>query len=193
MDYKEGMVYKTLEKIITSAGVQIIYDEVPDDSIDGAIWARSDYDSNQIMMPNDGEAFPDEITACCILGHEMGHIITGLDSTDIPDERMFNEAECDKIGVYLYRLAKMTADYEYEKKMEAAFAEAKRKQNPNLDGAPTFKSCTTPDPHSRKIEVSATTVEQKPGYIIVSETIKEQKPEYIIVSQTQNDDEKTKE
>lgn len=124
MEYREGMIYKTLEKIITNAGVQIIYDEVPDDSIDGAIWARSDYESNQIMMPDDGEAFPDEVTACCILGHEMGHIITRLDSSDIPDERMFNEAECDKIGVYLYRLAEMIARHEYEMKMAAAFAAA---------------------------------------------------------------------
>lgn len=124
MEYREGIVYKTLEKIIKSAGVDIIYTEVPDDSIDGAIWARSDYFLNKIMMPNNGDAFPDEVTACCILGHEMGHIITKLDSSDIPDERMFNEAECDKIGVYLYRLAQMIADYEFEKKMEAAFAAA---------------------------------------------------------------------
>lgn len=39
MDYKQGQVYRTLEGIIENAGIKVVYDTVPDDAIDGAIWA----------------------------------------------------------------------------------------------------------------------------------------------------------
>ena len=114
MKYRDDPVYIQLEKIIEKAGVKIIYDRVHSDGIDGEVWARTDSDSCNILMP-DTEAFPDEKTACLILGHEMGHILTGLDSPDDPIERRYNEAECDQIGVYLYKLAEMTAGHEAEK------------------------------------------------------------------------------
>ena len=110
--YRDDAIYKALEKIITDAGIKIVYTKVPDDPIDGAIWARTDIDS--IMMP-DTEEFPDEETACLILGHEMGHILSGVDSPDHPSDRRRNEAICDLIGVYLYKLAEMQAGYEAEK------------------------------------------------------------------------------
>lgn len=53
--YRNYEVYKALEKIITSAGVEIIYQEVPDDSIDGEIWARADTNANAIMMPDNDD------------------------------------------------------------------------------------------------------------------------------------------
>lgn len=112
--YRNYEVYKALEKIITSAGVEIIYQEVPDDSIDWEIWARADCDARKIMMPDD-ESFPDDDTATLILGHEMGHIISGNESPDDPVDRKQNEAECDLIGVYLYKLAHMIAENEAEK------------------------------------------------------------------------------
>ena len=115
MKYREGLIYIQLEKIIKNAGVEIVYGKVFSDSIDGEIWARSDIDSCSILMP-DTEEFPDDQTACLTLGHEMGHILSGLESTDEPIERKYNEAECDQIGVYLYKLAEMTAGYEAEKK-----------------------------------------------------------------------------
>lgn len=108
MDYKQGQVYRTLEGIITDAGIKITYDSVPDDSIDGAIWARAATDADEILMPSESEAFPDEETACLILGHEAGHILSRLDSPDIPSERRKNEAVCDLIGYYLYELAVRT-------------------------------------------------------------------------------------
>lgn len=103
--YRNGMIYSTLEELINAAGVEVIYEKVPDDSIDGEIWARADADANMIMMPDADDAFPDEDTACLILGHEMGHILMNIDSPDEPCKRRMNEAICDQIGVYLYQLA----------------------------------------------------------------------------------------
>lgn len=122
MDYREGIVYQVLERIIKSAGVTIKYDKVHDDSIDGEIWARSDIESRSIIMPDEGEAFPDEGTACQILGHEMGHIMTELESVDYdPVIREINERTCDLIGAYLYRLAELT----YENDCAEAFKRAR--------------------------------------------------------------------
>lgn len=112
--YKDYSVYQALEKLIISAGVTVEYRKVPDDAIDGEIWARADCDARKIMMPDD-EAFPDDDTATLILGHEMGHIISGNESPDDPVDRKQNEAECDLIGVYLYKLALMIAENEAEK------------------------------------------------------------------------------
>lgn len=109
-EYTKDPTYKALEEILLNAGIKITYAEVPDDRIDGAIWARSDV--NEIMMPNTDE-FPDEETACLILGHEAGHLLSGLESPDIPSFRRKNEAVCDLIGYYLYQLALWTM----EKKM----------------------------------------------------------------------------
>lgn len=114
MKYRNDETYKALEKIITAAGVDIVYRKVPNDCIDGEIWARSDDGGMSIMMP-DEDVFPNEETACLILGHEMGHILSGLDSPDYPSDRRRNEAVCDLIGVYLYKLAEMTAGTELER------------------------------------------------------------------------------
>lgn len=116
MKYKEDLVYQELEKMILDAGVDIMYCPVPEDSIDGAIWARADREGMSIIMPDDDEAFPSEEKACLILGHEMGHILSDADSPDNPVERTKNEALCDLIGVYLYKLAEMRAGYKLEKK-----------------------------------------------------------------------------
>ena len=123
-NYRENEVYQTLEKIIERAGISITYEKVHDDSIDGEIWARND-GVNSIMMPEEADSFPDEETACRVLGHEMGHIMTGLHSIDgWPTVREINERTCDLIGAYLYRLAEMT----YEQEIKEAF-EASRQQD----------------------------------------------------------------
>ena len=118
--YTKGFTYQALERLIESAGVKIMYEEVPDDHIDGAIWARSDLDMNAIMMPDSDDAFPDEQTACMILGHEMGHILTRLDSPDLVYERQLNEAKCDIVGVYLAKFAEMIAGTEIERSVWGA-------------------------------------------------------------------------
>lgn len=82
MNYREDSTYKALEKIIENAGIAIKYEKVHDDIIDGEIWARADKDLGAIQMPNDGNAFPDIETACRILGHEMAHLMTGIESVD---------------------------------------------------------------------------------------------------------------
>ena len=121
MNYRIDEVYKTLEKIIRDAGVEITYQNVHDDCIDGEIWARSDIESRIIMMPEDGDAFPDIETACRILGHEMWHIMTELESFDgMPSIREVNERTCDYIGALLYRLADMTQEHEIEEAWEKA-------------------------------------------------------------------------
>lgn len=120
MTYRNYPIYAALEKLIESAGVTVTYQEVPDDPIRGAIWARSDYHMNMIMMPDADDAFPDEDTACMILGHEMGHILMRIDSSDIPDESRMNEAICDQVGVYLFRLACMIAENEVERRFSEA-------------------------------------------------------------------------
>ena len=115
MNYRNDAVYMSLVKIIEAAGITIQYGKVHDDSIDGEIWARADSQSRVILMPDDGAAFPDAETACIILGHEMAHILTGLESIDYnPPIRQINERTCDLIGAYLYRLADMTAETEAE-------------------------------------------------------------------------------
>ena len=107
MSYRDNSVYQELENIIEAAGVKITYTKVKDDSIDGAILARSDDEGMQIIMP-DGDVFSNPDEACFILGHEMGHILTGLDSPDDVITRQRNESVCNLVGVYLTRLAEMT-------------------------------------------------------------------------------------
>lgn len=114
MKWRDDEIYKTLEGIAQAAGVRVIYAPVPDDSIDGEIWARTDPDSMAIMMPESETAFPDSETACLILGHEMGHILSRLDSPDCPIERRKNEAVCDLIGVYLFKLAELTFEHKLQ-------------------------------------------------------------------------------
>ena len=118
--YCDNEIYMALSEIIKKTGISITYEKVPDDSIDGAIWARSDIDAMKIIMPDDPEAFPDEETACLILGHEMGHILTRLESPDDPVERIKNEAVCDLVGHYLYKLAEMTAAENAENRIRDA-------------------------------------------------------------------------
>ena len=122
MNWKLDPVYKTLEGIAQDAGIRIQYQTVTDDRIDGEIWARADCNLNAIMMPADESAFPDTETACLILGHEIGHILSTLESTDEPAERRKNEAICDLIGYYLFQLALRT----YETKIENAIYGRKR-------------------------------------------------------------------
>ena len=112
-EYRNNPTYIALETLIRQSGVSIKYSDVYDDPIDGAIWARADYEGRMIMMP-DTDEFPDAQTATLILGHEMGHILSGLDSPDDPIQRRINEATCDQIGAYLSRLAEMIAGFEAE-------------------------------------------------------------------------------
>ena len=111
--YKNDPTYIALEALLRKSGVTIRYSHVFDDSIDGAIWARSDCEARTIIMP-DTDEFPDSQTATLILGHEMGHILSGLDSPDDPVQRRINEATCDIIGAYLSKLAEMIAGFEAE-------------------------------------------------------------------------------
>lgn len=119
MKYRNYQVYQTLERMVRAAGVDVIYQEVSDDRIDGEIWARSDIGGRMIMMPDSDDAFPEEDTACLILGHEMGHILSELDSPDDPATRRLNEATCDQIGVYLYRLAVLMSEKEMEDQLRS--------------------------------------------------------------------------
>jgi hypothetical protein len=109
MDYRQGKIYATLERIIQDAGITVRYCNIPNDSIWGACLARSSDQDECIEMPDNGDAFQDEISACLVLGHEMGHLLTGQGNSDEPDKRYIIEGTCDCIGAWLYRLADMTA------------------------------------------------------------------------------------
>ena len=115
-EYTKDAVYKTLSEWIESAGVKIIYCSVPSDCIDGEIWARADRDSRCIMMPVENDAFPDSWAAACVLGHEMGHILTGLDRPD-DERREHNEAVCDAVGVALAEFSGMRYERKCEKRL----------------------------------------------------------------------------
>lgn len=132
MKYNKMPVYAILESLIKSAGVDIVYQEVPDDHIDGAIWARSDTEGfGAIMMPDSAAEFPSEEQACLTLGHEMGHILSGLNSPDDPELRTHNEAVCDLIGVYLWRLALRI----YDNNLESRFSQSIPQED--FSGIPT--------------------------------------------------------
>lgn len=126
MGYRDNRHYMELENLIKMAGVKVIYDEVFDDHIDGEIWARADIDGLQIMMP-DTEDFSDPETACLVLGHEMGHILSGLESSDFPSERRANEAICDLIGVCLTKLAELITGNKIEMELREASDQAQKK------------------------------------------------------------------
>lgn len=114
--YRDDLAYKALEKLCLDAGVRIVYQPVPDDCIDGEIWARSNGQGREITMP-DTDCFDTVEMAGLILGHEMAHIITGVDSPDIVPERVRNEAICDLVGYYLYQMAEMIAGAQYEREI----------------------------------------------------------------------------
>ena len=115
--YREDLVYHALENLCNTAGVKVMYESVPDVSIDGEIWARADCEGRMIMMP-DSDCFDSAARATLILGHEMGHILTGVDSTDDVAMRVRNEAICDLAGWLLHNLAEMIAS---EKLMKETF------------------------------------------------------------------------
>ena len=97
--YRDHQGYKALENLIKAAGVKIDYVGVSND-----IYARSRMDGNYIQMPAE-DNFDSVDHACLVLGHEMGHILSGLGTEDALELKAHNEAVCDLIGVYLYRLA----------------------------------------------------------------------------------------
>ena len=106
-DYRDDGVYKIMVLMATEAGMKVTYtDDMPED-----IHARQ-RDGN-IQMPTDPEAFPDDgETASIILGHEIGHYISDLETDDRSEFAHFkNEAVCDLIGVYLLRLAEKIYDH----------------------------------------------------------------------------------
>ena len=129
MPWRDDETYKELEQLILKAAVRIKYEQVPGDSIDGAIWARSDSCTRTIMMPAEDDAFPDAETACLILGHEMGHILTGLDSPDYPADRRRNEAVCDLVGCALHKLAQMIVDGKEEQAAYTLFDQAAKEES----------------------------------------------------------------
>lgn len=102
--YDQDEVYQELALLCEQAGIRLYYS--PD------VWECEYAKSRpyEIAMP-DADVFDDDIHAAHVLGHEIGHIIIepwysnfeqiGLD--------IVTEAECDRIGAVLYRLAEMIA------------------------------------------------------------------------------------
>ncbi|MCR5220835.1 MAG: hypothetical protein K6E31_07575 [bacterium] len=124
--YRTDETYKALEALIKSAGVKIRYTSIPDDSIKGPLWARSEPQGQIIEMPEDQTTFECTEQACLILGHEMGHILADKDSSDEITESVKNEAICDLVGYYLYRLAEMIAGTAAEERLLQASKEQEK-------------------------------------------------------------------
>lgn len=124
MGYRDNECYQVLEELIKAAGVRIVYDDVPDDSYDGPLYAKTD-GYNQIMMPSDPDKFPDDETAILVLGHEMGHIIIRNERTIYdPIAQMRAESECNLVGVYLTELALMIYEQRCKEALMAFEAES---------------------------------------------------------------------
>jgi len=120
--YRNGLVYKTLEQICCDAGFRIVYQEVPDDCIDGEILARADAEAKAIMMP-ESDCFESDEQAAFILGHEMAHILLGIGSPDSFYTRETNEAACNIAGAALASLAEEIAGARIERDMQSAARE----------------------------------------------------------------------
>lgn len=115
MRYTEHPAYIILENLVKSAGIKIEYvKDIPDYD-----YARSKDDI--IQMPFTDDAFESVDHACMVLGHEVGHILSGLETEDALELKVHNEAVCDLIGVYLYRLAERM----WEKKVAESFTGSK--------------------------------------------------------------------
>ena len=114
MDYRDDRIYQQLHELIRMAGVNITYDVIPQEpeecvSAMAYIMREESREHGTIIMPIDGEAFPDADTACIALGHEMGHILAQISGSDCDTEglRKIREINCELIGAYLVRLAEM--------------------------------------------------------------------------------------
>jgi Zn-dependent peptidase ImmA (M78 family) len=112
-NYREALEYRMLEMLCERAGVRVNYCTVSDGQIDGALWARSSDQAMVIEMP-DADVFENGAQAALILGHELAHIVAAVDSSDEPAVSVINEALCDLLGGYFYKLAELMAGKEAE-------------------------------------------------------------------------------
>ena len=109
--YRNDEVYQKLVEIAEAAGIKIEYTHLED------VWGRRRAEDTVIQMSDDGDYYPNELKTAMTLGHEIGHILTGNESTLDPIEEVRRECECDLVGYYLYRLAELMAGYEAERKL----------------------------------------------------------------------------
>ena len=117
MSYRDNAVYAELEHMAGEAGFKVVYTEVQPD-----IYAHAR--DNVIEMPEE-DVFDCGEQAALILGHEMGHLLTGFGSGEILYEHQVrNEAFCDLAGVLLYQLAEATAGHKAELALMEAFGDS---------------------------------------------------------------------
>jgi len=113
--YTDNVVYQTLEQLCIDAGVSLNYVNVQSE-----IFARAQEQAQIIEMP-ENDTFDNPEHAALVLGHEMGHVLMGPDMQNFNQgQRVLIEAECDRIGVYLYRLAEMIAGENAERPLREA-------------------------------------------------------------------------
>lgn len=115
--YARNAAFKALVKICENAGCNVEFT----DNISYGI-TEADPDMRVIQMPISYE-YKSEENAGAMLGHELAHIL--VDEFYVPDDKKneyaklfpndLKENDCDKIGVALYKLAELTAEYEAEK------------------------------------------------------------------------------
>lgn len=116
---------KLSKTFVNRQGVSVRYTTVLNDQLDGELWARSSGQNLAIEMP-DSDCFEQQEQAILVLGHELAHLVSRIDSSDNPVESVKNEAACDLLGSYFYNLAEMIAAHKAEQQFLTA-AEAANK------------------------------------------------------------------
>lgn len=120
--YAADPAYQALARICEEAGVRVRYADLPP-----VMYARSRGDL--IQMPLDAGRFTGAEHAAIVLGHELAHMLVNPaypqppeDRTDLP-RHMLIESDCDRLGAYLYLLARKTAEHALPVPMPPAPAE----------------------------------------------------------------------
>ena len=108
-DYARTKAFSILLELCQRAGLDVQFVELPT-----SVYGRSR--DRLIQMPVDNRFFSND-HAAIVLGHELAHFLVNPNFPEIAnDERptlersMLLESECDRLGTYLYALAKSMAE-----------------------------------------------------------------------------------
>ena len=125
-DYANDEIYQVLASLCERAGCVITYTDLIEQ---GAYAQAREFSGIDMPLQNN---FSSQDQANLVLAHELAHHLTGGWYVDSEMHNYFNdlplhwaeEADADRVGAALYKLAELIA----KKKAEDAFQEAARKQ-----------------------------------------------------------------
>lgn len=107
-NYTKDTVYLQMSKLIEDAGITIDYRDRNDEDFDYPI------NGSLIIMPSTDDL--PSINAAIELGNKAGAILAENTSSRDLGKAMLMESEARKIGIYLYRLAKMMVTHKNNEK-----------------------------------------------------------------------------